>query len=51
MSKLEQVQTKVRELYLSKNPKRDEWTDWLYENHVLVVAQKAHELAKKYGAN
>lgn len=51
MSKLQQVQTKVRELYASKNPNRDEWTDWLYDNHVLVVAKYARELAKKYGAN
>ncbi|HVU59354.1 MAG TPA: HD domain-containing protein [Candidatus Saccharimonadales bacterium] len=51
MSKLEQVQDKVRKLYLSKNSNRDEWSDWLYDNHVLVVAKNAHELAKKYGAN
>jgi putative nucleotidyltransferase with HDIG domain len=51
MNKLEQVQAKVRELYLSKDPNRDGWTDWLYENHVLVVARNAHELAKKYEAS
>lgn len=51
MNKLEQVQAKVRELYVSKDPNRDEWTDWLYENHVLVVAKNARELAIKYGAS
>jgi putative nucleotidyltransferase with HDIG domain len=51
MGKLNQIQAKVRELYLSKDPNRDEWADWLYDNHVLVVAKNAHELAQKYGAN
>ena len=51
MNKLEQVQFKVRDLYTNKDPGRDEWTDWLYDNHVLVVAMYARKLAKKYGAN
>lgn len=51
MNKIEQVQAKVRELYLSKDPNRDEWTDWLYENHVLIVAKNAYELAMKYEAS
>lgn len=51
MTKIEQVQAKVRELYESKNPNRAEWADWLYDNHVLIVAKNARDLAKKYGAN
>ncbi|MEO6761426.1 MAG: HD domain-containing protein [Candidatus Saccharimonadales bacterium] len=51
MSKLERVRAKVRELYLSKDPNRAEWADWLYGNHVLVVAETAGKLAKKYGAS
>lgn len=51
MNKLEQVRAKVRELYVGKDPNRDEWTDWLYDNHVLIVAKNASELAKKYGAS
>lgn len=51
MNKLEQVRAQVRDLYHSKNPNRDEWADWLYVNHVLVVAEKSAELAKKYAAN
>ncbi len=51
MNKLEKVQASVRELYLNKDPNRDEWADWLYDNHVLVVAKTAHDLAKKYGAS
>jgi len=51
MNKIEQVRAKVRELYGRKDPKRDPAADWLYDNHVLVVAQNAHKLAKKYGAS
>lgn len=51
MNKLEQVQAKVRGLYLSKDPNRDECAGWLYDNHVLIVSKNAHELAKKYGAS
>lgn len=51
MNKIEQVRDKVRELYTNKDPNRAEWADWLYDNHVLVVAKSAQELAKKYGAN
>jgi putative nucleotidyltransferase with HDIG domain len=51
MNKLEQVRAKVNELYTSKDPNREEWADWLYDNHVLIVAKNAHDLAKKYSAN
>lgn len=51
MNKLQQLQNKVRELYASKDPNRDTWADWLYGNHVLIVAASAKKLAKKYGAN
>jgi HD superfamily phosphodiesterase len=30
---------------------RDEWCDWLYENHVFVVAKNALFLARKYGGD
>lgn len=51
MTSIEQVQTKVRDLYTRKNPHRAEWADWLYDNHVLVVAKTARELAQKYSVN
>ncbi len=51
MNKLERVRAKVNELYINKDPNRDEWADWLYENHVLIVAKSAQDLAKKYGAS
>lgn len=51
MNKLEKVRTTVHELYTSQNPDREEWSDWLYPNHVLVVAESARRLARKYGVN
>ncbi len=45
------LENKVRELYEQKNPDRDSWTDWLYENHVFVVADYAAELARRFEAN
>lgn len=41
----------VGKLYGEKRPDRTQWSDWLYENHVLVVADYASSLAKKHGAN
>lgn len=51
MNRLEILEQKVRELYEAKDPNRDEWADWLFDNHVLVVANTATELAKRFGAN
>jgi HD superfamily phosphodiesterase len=48
MAKIDSVREKVKELYGSKNPSRDEWADWLYHNHVLVAADNAINLAKTY---
>jgi|SRR5580765_664109 len=51
MTRLEDIRQKVAELYNSNNENRDEYADWLYVNHVLVVASNAKELAKRYQAN
>lgn len=51
MNKLEKVRAKAHELYTSQNPNREEWSDWLYPNHVLVVAESARKLARKYNVN
>ena len=51
MNKIEQVRARVHDLYTSKDPNREEWADWLYDNHVLVVAKSAQRLAQKYGAD
>lgn len=51
MNRLENLKKKVSDLYLSKNESRDGWADWMYENHIFLVADKAGGLADKYGAN
>lgn len=45
---LEQV---VREKYEAKDPGRGGWADWMYENHVFVVANYAEKLAERFGAS
>lgn len=50
MTKAEKLEQSVRELYEAQDPNRDEWTDWLYPNHVLVVADYATELAQRFNA-
>lgn len=35
--------------YNQKHSNRDKWCDWLYEHHVLWVANRTEELCKKYG--
>lgn len=51
MRRLEALREKVRTLYESQSPNRDEWSDWLYPNHVLIVAKYARDLAARKGAN
>lgn len=51
MPNLDVLRQKVRSLYESKNPNRADWADWIYENHVLVVAESAKKLAERFGAN
>lgn len=51
MERLQNLEEKVKVLYQQKDPARDEWADWLADNHVFVVADYATELAQKHGAN
>lgn len=51
MEQLQKLEAKVKELYNQKDPQRDEWADWLADNHVFVVADFATELAKKHSVN
>lgn len=50
MNKIHLLEEKVRSLYEAKNPHRADWADWLYENHVFVVARNAQKIAERYGA-
>lgn len=50
-SRIDQLETAVRQMYEAKDPNRADWADYLFEDHVLVVADYASQLARKYGAN
>ena len=50
-TRLETLENAVKALYNAHDPGRDGWSDWLLDNHVIVVADYASELAKKYNVN
>lgn len=50
MNKIDLLKTKVEDLYKSDNPNAAPWKDWIYENHVLIVANICQELSNKYKA-
>lgn len=49
-NKLTKLEAEVHALYEAKDPNRDEWSDWLADHHVFVVADFASELSARYGA-
>ena len=51
MNRLEKLKNKVETLYDKKENTRDEWADWLYKNHIFLVAKYSKQLAKRYGVN
>ncbi len=52
MTHLEQLKNQISELYETASPElKADWTDWLYKNHVFVVADKARELAPLFRAD
>lgn len=50
MTRIERLKEKIETLYSQKNPSRADWADWLYENHIFVVAEYAKELSRRYHA-
>lgn len=50
-SSLDILKGDVAKIYESKMPGRADWADWLYKNHVLIVADYSYKLANKYGAD
>ena len=48
MNRLEQLETFVKELYDAMDPKREDWAEWLYKNHVFWVADKAQAIATNH---
>jgi putative nucleotidyltransferase with HDIG domain len=51
MSRIENLKSEIRELYEAHNPNRADWSDWLYANHVFLVADYAQNLAQKLGVD
>lgn len=51
MNRIEYLKNEVRKLYDKKNPSRTNWADWLYKNHIFLVADEAKRLARRFGAN
>ncbi len=49
MSRIENLKEEVKKLYEAHNPNRADWSDWLYANHVFLVADYAEKLSKKIG--
>jgi HD superfamily phosphodiesterase len=48
---LDALRKLVAEQYAQKHPNRDAWADWLYENHVLWVANKTEEWSTQLNLN
>lgn len=51
MARLDDLWRKVESLYNEKLSTRDDWTEWLYPNHVVVVAHNAKRIAEQKGAD
>ncbi|MDP1890127.1 MAG: HD domain-containing protein [Gemmatimonadaceae bacterium] len=49
--KIKKLKNKISQLYESKEKGRDDWADWLYNNHIFLVANLSGKIAEKYGAN
>lgn len=51
MTRIEALRDKVKTLYKTENPNRADLADWIYDNHVVVVANYSKEVAEQHGAN
>lgn len=52
MGRVQELEQEVKKLYELKNPDRAaDWADWLFDGHVVIVADYASELAKRYGVS
>jgi HD superfamily phosphodiesterase len=51
MADIQKLEQLVRERYQKKDPNRDRWSDWMYENHVIDVADRAEALAYRFDAS
>lgn len=51
MARLDDLRYKVESLYNEKQEGRGDWADWLYPNHVVIVANNAKWVAEREGAD
>jgi putative nucleotidyltransferase with HDIG domain len=51
MEKFAILKQKVTDLYEAKDPGRTPWAEWLWQQHLPYVVDRAQELAKEKGAN
>ena len=51
MNRARKLEELVIKLYESMDPRREDWAEWLYKNHVFWVADKAEEIAKSNDIN
>jgi HD superfamily phosphodiesterase len=51
MARLDDLWHKVESLYSEKLASREDWADWLYPNHVVIVTHNAKAIAAQKGAN
>ncbi len=51
MARFDDLRAKVVQLYNDKLETRDDWTDWLYPNHVVIVTNNAKKIAESHGAD
>ncbi len=48
-TRAENLERQIRDAYEAEAPDRADWADWLYENHVFLVADEAERLANQLG--
>lgn len=51
MHRLATLKEKIDALYQARHEGRAEWADWLYTDHVFLVADEAGRLADRFGAD
>lgn len=49
MTPLEKLRNEVAQLYEEKYTGRADWADWIYDGHVVLVADAARKIAEQYG--
>jgi hypothetical protein len=47
-TRIEHLKQLVDELYLSDNPERDSWADYLFGHHIYLVADQSVLLARRF---